>query len=136
MITVMGVLLGIDMEAFDNRRDASAAAPTASFDTPPDSPQSPPASTSTSKHTPTPAAPAPDVNMAEPEDEEPDEEAQAKAAALKEKDFGNAAYKKREFPQAEAHFTKAWDLWPKDMTFLTNLAGAFPVGAVVSILGS
>jgi hypothetical protein len=118
MITVMSVLLGIDMEAFDNRRDASATAPTASFDTPPESPQSPPASTSTSK-------PAPDVKMAEPEDEEPDEEAQAKAAALKEKDFGNAAYKKREFPQAAAHFTKAWDLWPKDMTFLTNLAGAF-----------
>jgi len=136
MITVMGVLLGIDMEAFDSRRDASTAAPTANFDTPPESPQSPHAPTSTSKPAPTPAAPAPDVKMAEPEDEEPDEEAQAKAAALKEKDLGNAAYKKREFPQAEAHFTKAWDLWPKDMTFLTNLAGAFRAGVVVSNLGS
>jgi stress-induced-phosphoprotein 1 len=128
MIQVMGVLLGIDMQAFDNRRGASAAAPGANFDTPPESPRSPSASTSTSKPAPPPTAPAPDVKMAEPEEEEePDEEAQAKKAALKEKDLGNAAYKKREFAEAEAHFTKAWDLWPKDMTFLTNLAGAFSV---------
>ena len=128
MIQVMGVLLGINMEAFDNRRSASAAAPGANFDSPPESPRSPSASTSTSRPAPPPTAPAPAVEKAEPEEEEElDEEAQAKAAALKEKDLGNAAYKKQEFTDAEAHFNKAWDLWPKDLTFLTNLAGAYSV---------
>ena len=60
--------------------------------------------------------------MAEPEEE--DEEQKAKAQALKEKQLGSEAYKTRNFAAAEAHFSKAWDTWPKDITFLTNLAGA------------
>ena len=134
MVQVMGALLGVDMQGFDNRRGASAAAPGANFDAPPESPQSPTASASTHKPAPTRAAPAPDVKMAEPEEkEEPDEDAQAKAAALKEKALGNAAYKKREFADAEVHFEKAWDLWPKDVTFLTNLAGARFIGGIAGV---
>lgn len=114
------MLMGVDMQGFDNRSPGAAGA----FDTPPESPvfspstSAPPRASSSSKPTPTPA-PAPESES----DEEPDEEAQAKADALKEKDLGNAAYKKRDFAAAETHFTKAWDLWPKDITFLTNLAG-------------
>ncbi|KAF8314722.1 TPR-like protein [Clavulina sp. PMI_390] len=127
MITVLGVLMGVDMSGF------AGDSPDVSFGGPgsPSSPGSrPPPTASSSKATPpspAPAAsPAPDVKMAEPEEpEELDEEAQAKQDALKEKELGNAAYKKRDFVQAEAHFTKAWDLWPKDMTFLTNLAAVY-----------
>lgn len=43
--------------------------------------------------------------------------------ALKEKEQGNAAYKKKEFETALAHYNKAIELDPNDMTFLNNKAG-------------
>jgi len=42
--------------------------------------------------------------------------------ALAEKDKGNAAYKKRDFDAAIAHYDKAFELNPKEMSFLTNRA--------------
>lgn len=57
------------------------------------------------------------------EPEEDDEEAKAKKEAEAAKKTGSEAYKKREFDVAAASFQKAWDLWPKDITFLTNLGG-------------
>jgi hypothetical protein len=70
--------------------------------------------------------PAEDVKMEEPEGEDEDAiaEKKAKEEALAEKAKGNDAYKKRKFDVAIAAFEKAWDLWPKDVTFLTNLSGA------------
>lgn len=64
--------------------------------------------------------------MEEPEEEDEDAiaEKKAKAEALAEKAKGNDAYKNRKFDVAIAAFEKAWDLWPKDVTFLTNLSGA------------
>jgi stress-induced-phosphoprotein 1 len=64
-----------------------------------------------------------DVKMAEPEDDE-DDEAKAKKEAENEKQKGSEAYKKRDFATASQAFEKAWELWPKDITFLTNLAGS------------
>ena len=65
--------------------------------------------------------------MAEPEPEEEDpealEEKKAKAAAEEQKKIGGDAYRKRDFETAVAAFQRAWDLWPKDITFLTNLSG-------------
>lgn len=65
--------------------------------------------------------------MAEPEPEEDDpeaiEEKKVKAAAEEQKKIGSDAYRKRDFETAAAAFEKAWDLWPKDVTFLTNLSG-------------
>jgi stress-induced-phosphoprotein 1 len=52
-----------------------------------------------------------------------DEEALAKKEAETAKKMGNEAYKKRDFEEAATQFSKAWDLWPKDITFLTNLGG-------------
>ena len=54
---------------------------------------------------------------------EEDEDAAVKKEAEAEKKFGADAYKKRDFATAITHFTKAWDTWPKDIAFLTNLAG-------------
>jgi len=54
-----------------------------------------------------------------------DEEAQAKKEAEAAKKAGNEAYKKREFDEAATQFSKAWDLWPKDITFLTNLGAVY-----------
>lgn len=43
--------------------------------------------------------------------------------ALKEKELGNAAYKKKDFETALTHYHKAIELDPSDMTFLLNEAG-------------
>ena len=59
----------------------------------------------------------------EPEDAEAIEEKKAKAAAEEQKKIGSDAYRKRDFETAAAAFEKAWQLWPKDVTFLTNLSG-------------
>ena len=60
-----------------------------------------------------------DVEMAE----EDQEDAKAKNDAEAEKKLGAAAYKARDFANAASHFQKAWDIWPKDITFLSNLGG-------------
>ena len=71
---------------------------------------------------------------AEEEAEEVDsEEAAAKAAAADEKKLGAEAYKKRDFAAAVTHFSKAWETWPKDMTFLTNLGGGFCLSSLFCI---
>ena len=72
--------------------------------------------------TPPPKAPEPEQ---EDESMEDDDEAVAKKTAEEEKQKGNAAYKARKFEEAIEHYTKAWDTWPKDVTYLTNLSGKF-----------
>ena len=48
-----------------------------------------------------------------------------KADALKEKELGNAAYKAKDFPTALAHYDKAIELDPEEISFLTNKAAVF-----------
>jgi len=45
--------------------------------------------------------------------------------ALDEKQKGNDAYKKKDFDTAISHYDKAFELNPKEMTFLTNKAAAY-----------
>ena len=45
--------------------------------------------------------------------------------ALAEKEKGNSAYKKKNFVVALEHYTKASELDPTDMTYLTNLAAVY-----------
>ena len=126
MITVMGVLLGIDMQGFSR--------PEGSDELPPDMPRQPP--TSAPNSTPSASASKPkepeDVKMADPESEEDEEEAKAKKEAEVEKQNGTAAYKKRDFEAAAKSFERAWEIWPKDITFLTNLAGLCQACVVLS----
>jgi len=65
------------------------------------------------------------VEEVEMEEEDPDavEEKKKKAEAEAEKKVGSEAYRRRDFAAAAAAFEKAWELWPKDATFLTNLSG-------------
>jgi len=123
MIDVLGVAMGIDMQGF-SREDGSDELPSGFTQATPSSPPKPPTppTPSTSK---TPArAPAP-----EPEDvemtEEDNEEAKAKAEALAAKAQGAEHYKAQRFTEAAECFSKAWDLWPKDITFLGNLGAAY-----------
>ncbi|SPO27516.1 probable STI1 - Hsp90 cochaperone [Ustilago trichophora] len=135
MIQVMGVLMGIDLQAFErpegsdelpadleNRRDdiekqsgASSSATSA--------PPAAAASSSSSSST------APDVEMKDakpqpPVEEEEDESKKAQAAADAEKKLGNERYLKRDFTAAIPHYQKAWELH-KDITYLNNLGACY-----------
>jgi stress-induced-phosphoprotein 1 len=119
MIDVLGALMGIDMQGF-SRPESSDEVPPGVPRSAASSPSSPPASASSSK-----VHEQEDVKMAEAEEAEAeeDEDAAVKTAAEAEKKLGADAYKKRDFATATTHFSKAWETWPKDITFLTNLAG-------------
>jgi len=123
MIQVLGVLMGVDMSMMDGMggmpgmggdgpgpREAEEDVPM---------PDARPSST-----TPAPSnkAPTPEPEP-EPADEEAAEKAKAKAAAEAEKKLGTDAYKKRNFDEAIAHYSKAWELH-KDITYLNNLGAA------------
>jgi stress-induced-phosphoprotein 1 len=78
-----------------------------------------------SKATPAAKEEKPVAAAEEPADEpmEVDSDEQAKKEAGDEKAKGNAAYKSRKFDEAIQHYSKAWELYPKDVAFLTNLSG-------------
>ncbi|CAI0476852.1 unnamed protein product [Linum tenue] len=57
--------------------------------------------------------------------EEEREAKEKKAQALKEKELGNAAYKKKDFETAIAHYTKAIELYDEDISFITNRAAVY-----------
>ncbi|XP_051136892.1 hsp70-Hsp90 organizing protein 3-like [Andrographis paniculata] len=58
-------------------------------------------------------------------DEEEKEKRIKKSEAQKEKEAGNAAYKKKDFEMAIQHYTKAVDLDDEDISFLTNRAAVY-----------
>jgi Flp pilus assembly protein TadD len=58
-------------------------------------------------------------------EEKDGKEAAAKATAEAEKKLGTDAYKRRDFAVAITHFNRAWETWPEDITFLTNLGGGY-----------
>jgi tetratricopeptide (TPR) repeat protein len=121
MIDVLGVLMGVDMQGFSREEGSDELPPgvsKASMASPPSSPPSKPAA-STSTPKPAPAAEQEDVEMTD----EDQEEAAAKKEAEAAKKAGSEAYKQRDFGEAAKNFEKAWDVWPKDITFLTNLGG-------------
>lgn len=108
MLTVMGVLMGVDLEMRESGGDSPM----------PDAPAE--------SATPQPKkAPEPEP---EPEPEEVDQEElekkKAKEQADKEKALGTENYKKRNFDEAIQHYSKAWELH-KDITYLNNLGAAY-----------
>jgi stress-induced-phosphoprotein 1 len=59
------------------------------------------------------------------EEKEEKEAKERKAQAAKEKELGNAAYKKKEFEKAIEHYTKATELDDEDISYLTNRAAVY-----------
>jgi stress-induced-phosphoprotein 1 len=131
MIDVLGVAMGVDLQGFSRNEGSDDLPPgfqqTSAPSPPPSPPRAAPASSSSkpnSKPSPPPSAPEPeqeDVDM----DEDAAEEAKAKAAALAAKAKGSEHYKQHQFDDAAAAFSEAWSLWPKDVTFLTNLGAVY-----------
>ena len=142
MITVLGALMGIDMEGFSRPEGSDEVPPGYQKAGGPSSPPPPQPSASTStpkpkETTPPPAAKVEEVDVEMNEGEQ--EDAKAKSEAEAEKKLGAAAYKARDFDKAATHFQKAWDTWPKDITFLSNLGGEyhthnFPASRIITLI--
>eukprot|EP00892_Ulva_mutabilis_P000963 jgi/Ulvmu1/10868/UM007_0042.1 len=77
------------------------------------------------RQAPPPRQPEPAPEPARELTEEEKAEEEAKAAALQEKEAGAAAYKARDFDKALGHFSKAVELYDKDVSFLTNRAAVY-----------
>lgn len=120
MITVLGVLMGVDLSMKGDDDFGGAAPREAEEDVP--MPDARPTSAAAEKPKEEPKKePEPEP---EPEDEEAKEKAKAKAEADNEKKLGTEQYKKRNFDDAIKHYSKAWELH-KDITYLTNLGAAY-----------
>ncbi|KAI1163218.1 hypothetical protein F5B18DRAFT_620953 [Nemania serpens] len=124
MIQVLGVAMGVDMDMrmpgeAPGASSSGANEPEEDVEMPDLTPSgSPPAS----KPAPT-RAPQPEPEPEPEVDDEALEKAKAKEEADKEKALGTENYKKRNFDEAIAHYTKAWELY-KDITYLNNLGAA------------
>lgn len=119
MIDVLGVLMGIDMQGFTRPEGSDELPPEFGPSSPPQSP----APTSAPPKPETKSDPAPTVEEDIQMEEDDEEEAKAKKEAEQAKKAGNEAYKKRDFDEAIKQFEHAWDAWPQDITFLSNLGG-------------
>ena len=134
MIEVMGVLMNVDLQAYNrNEGGPTSAGPPPStsegfprpptYSNTPSSSQVPPVTPATPVTEP--AKVEEDVEMSEEEDEEAAEERKRKLEAETQKRLGNDAYSRRDFAAATTAFEKAWETWPKDVTYLTNLSGKY-----------
>ncbi|KAI0662937.1 activator of Hsp70 and Hsp90 chaperone [Cubamyces menziesii] len=102
MIDVLGALMGLDMQGFA-REEGSDELPPGVVPT-----QDQPTASSSSST----------VQQQPPKEEEKPKEEDVEMK-------GAEAYKARDLDNAIVHFQKAWDIYPKDITFLTNLAAAY-----------
>ncbi|KAI5064201.1 hypothetical protein GOP47_0020871 [Adiantum capillus-veneris] len=122
MMQVLGVLLGIGLQTGprdedngfpDDRATSEATAQSAP----------PPASSSAQQR----AAETKEESEPEPMEvlDDAKEKKQRKAEAVKEKEAGNAAYKKKDFDAAIEHYTKAIELDDEDISYITNRAAVY-----------
>lgn len=102
IMSTLGVLLGVDLQMMDGRED------------------SPSTNGEPMDQTPAPS-PKPKKETTPAKQELSDE----KKEALKEKELGNAAYKKKDFETAISHYSKAIELDPTNIVFKNNRAAVY-----------
>lgn len=130
MIDVLGALMGIDLQASTRPEGSDEPLPSdiqKDFAPPPASSQAPTPSSSKPKSA-EPAQAQEDIEM------EDDDETRAKKEADVAKEAGNVAYKNRNFEEAAKQFQLAWDTWPKNLAYLTNLGGEYIILFIYSLL--
>uniref|UniRef100_A0A0D3F859 STI1 domain-containing protein n=1 Tax=Oryza barthii TaxID=65489 RepID=A0A0D3F859_9ORYZ len=112
MMQVLGLMLNIKIQ----RPEASESSQPSS--SPPSQPQEQPEAKARE------VEPEPEPEPMEVTNEEK-ERKERKSSAQKEKEAGNAAYKKKDFETAIQHYTKAMELDDEDISYLTNRAAVY-----------
>ncbi|XP_022738028.1 hsp70-Hsp90 organizing protein 3-like [Durio zibethinus] len=115
VMQALGVLLNVKFKTQGGGDDMEIP----EADSPPPPPPSQPAKEEAKKPQPEPE-PEPMEIM-----EEEKEKRQKKEKALKEKEGGNAAYKRKDFETAIQHYTKAMELDDEDISYITNRAAVY-----------
>ena len=110
--------MGIDIHA-QTRPEGSNEGTSSQREARPSTPPPAAAAASAKKPEPEPTSASQDVEMEEVDDDE----VKAKKEAEASKKAGAEAYKKRDFDAAIEYFEKAWDHYPKDVTYLSNAGG-------------
>ncbi|CAK9786303.1 unnamed protein product [Cutaneotrichosporon oleaginosum] len=122
MLTVLGVLMGVDISAMERPEGSNEMPPGAT-------PAQPSFQEQKAPSPPTARSPSPEKKAKEEPKEEPmdvdDDDAKAKKEADEIKLQGNAAYKSRKFDEAVSLYSKAWETYPKDVTYLLNLSAVY-----------
>jgi len=121
---VIGVLLGVNIQ----NAEAGAEFQDDGKDEEVSSTSKPEAPAERSRSVPTPEPvpePASKPMEVDTEDVELKERKARKAEALKEKEAGNAEYKKKNFEVAVEHYSKALELDGEDISFITNRAAVY-----------
>ncbi|TVU29034.1 hypothetical protein EJB05_20576 [Eragrostis curvula] len=115
MMQVLSLMLNIKLQG----PEGSDSEPSQSTPPPPQQQQTRPPETKAREPKPEPEP--------EPMDliDEEKERKERKAAAQKEKEAGNAAYKKKDFETAIQHYTNALELDDEDISYLTNRAAVY-----------
>lgn len=121
MMQVLGVLLGINLSTV-SKDDASEDIPDVSPENP--VPTSDNASTSSSSRFASESKKEAESDFTEISEDDKEKGAH-KLEAVKEKEAGNAAYKKKDFEVAIQHYTKAIELDDEDVSFITNRAAVY-----------
>lgn len=122
MLQVLGVMMGVDMDMSFAGGAGAEGGPSQAREAEEDVPMSD-ARPSPSSQKPEPKKEPEPEPEPEPEDEEAIAAMKAKEEAENEKKLGTEQYKKRNFDEAIAHYSKAWELY-KDITYLNNLGAA------------
>lgn len=123
MLQAMGVLLGINITTADPSSAPGGMFPEDDEQGPPPPSRPPPEAAAARPTGPSPSAPPP----REPEPElspEEKERRERKTEADGEKQKGNEAYKRKDFDTAIGHYTRAMELDPDDVSYITNKAAA------------
>lgn len=116
MMQVIGILLGVNIQTPDSFGEDDQDATTMHVDAP----------TERSRSVPVPSPPK-EEPVPEPMEinEEEKEKKIRKEEAIKEKEAGNAEYKKKNFQAAVQHYTKALELDGEDISYITNRAAVY-----------
>ncbi|KAL6903776.1 hypothetical protein ACP4OV_004589 [Aristida adscensionis] len=115
MVQVLSLMLNIKLQ---NKSNGSPEPASAQSTSPP--PKQQPEAKGMEPET----EPEPEPELMEISEEEK-ELKERKAAAQKEKEAGNAAYKKKDFETAIQHYTKAMELDDEDISYITNRAAVY-----------
>jgi stress-induced-phosphoprotein 1 len=125
MMQVIGVLLGVNLQTAEPGAEFPEDEAAEEVSSSPSMPEERPRSVPTQVAPEVPPEPVAKPMEVDTEDEEIKAKKARKAEAVKEKEAGNAEYKKKNFEAAVQHYTKALELDGEDISYITNRAAVY-----------